>query len=152
MNARNILENILDGNPSRAKDGLELALYNKVGESMRENVSFAVARNFREENAASDSIILGEECDCETDDDCECHEEDFNEADQSPEQKAYRALFNKILKKYGADSPNDLEDSKKDDFFNEVGKAWKSDPANDDEGIGEDCAPCRQKQNRRNQR
>ena len=52
-----------------------------------------------------------------------------------------------ILKKYGADSPNDLEDSKKDDFFNEVGKEWKKDPANDDEGVGEEaeCLPCQKK-------
>lgn len=148
MNARKIVDHILDGNPSGAKDEIELALYHRVGESLREDVDFVVARNFREEKAASDSIILGEECDCETDEDCDCHEEDVNEADQSPEQKAYKALFDKILKKYGVDSPNDLEDSKKDDFFNEVGKEWKNDPANDDEGIGEEteeCLPCQKK-------
>ena len=150
MNARKIIDHILDANPSGAQTELELALYNKVGEFMREDIDFAVARNFREEKAASDSIILGEECDCETDEDCECEEcgeEDVNEAEKSPEQKAFKALFDKILKKYGADSPNDLEDSKKDDFFNEVGKAWKKDPANDDEGVGEEagCLPCQKK-------
>ena len=45
-------------------------------------------------------------------------------------QKAFRDLFDKILKKHGVDSPNDLEDSKKDDFFNEVEREWKKDPAN----------------------
>ena len=149
MNARKIVENILDGNPSKAKNYLELALYNKVGEVMREDIEFSVSRSFREEKAASDSTILGEDCDCETDEDCECEEceDSVTEAEKSPEQKAFKALFDKILKKYGVDSPNDLEDSKKDDFFNEVGKEWKKDPANDDEGVGEEaeCLPCQKK-------
>jgi hypothetical protein len=151
MNTRKIIEHILDGNPSGAKDELETALYYRVGESMREDVEFSVARNFREEKAASDSVILGEDCDCEIDDDCECpeeHDDDFiNEVEKSPEQKAFKALFDKILKKYGVDSPNDLEDSKKDDFFDEVGREWKKDPANDDEGVGEEaeCLPCQKK-------
>ena len=52
------------------------------------------------------------------------------EEEMSPEQTAFRKLFDKILKKHGVDSPNDLPDDKKDDFFNEVEKAWKKDPAN----------------------
>lgn len=59
------------------------------------------------------------------------------EAEDSPEQKAYKELFAKMLKKYDADSPNDIPDEKKDDFFNEVEKAWKNDPANDSDGPGE---------------
>jgi hypothetical protein len=55
----------------------------------------------------------------------------------SPEQTAFRKLFDKMLDKYGIDSPNDLDDSKKDDFFNEIEKEWKKDPANDKEGEGE---------------
>ena len=129
MSAKKIFEHIFDENPSSAMDELKNTLYEKVGQSLRDDVRFAVARNFREEYAASDEVILGE-------------------AEKSPEQKAFKALFDKILKKYGADSPNDLEDSKKDDFFDEVGKAWKKDPANDDEGVGEEkeeCLPCQKK-------
>jgi len=148
MSAKKIIQHILDENPSGARDVLKNDLYQRVGQSLRDDVQFSVARSFREENAASDSIILGEDCDCETDEDCpDCEEDIVNEADKSPEQKAFKALFDKILKKYGANSPNDIEDSKKDDFFDEVGKAWKNDPANDDEGIGEEkeCLPCQKK-------
>ena len=66
----------------------------------------------------------------------ECFE--LDEAEQSPEQKAFRKLFDRILAKFGVDSPNDLEDSKKDDFFDEVEREWKKDPANDNEGEGEE--------------
>jgi hypothetical protein len=59
------------------------------------------------------------------------------EAEDSPEQKAYKELFAKMLEKYGVDSPNDIPKEKKDDFFNEVEAAWKKDPANDSEGPGE---------------
>ena len=154
MNAKKIIQHILDENPSGARDVLKDDLYQKVSQLLRDNVEFSVARNFREEKAASDSIILGEDCDCEIDDDCECpeeHDDDLliNEVEKSPEQKAFKALFDKILKKYGVDSPNDLEDSKKDDFFNEVGKEWKKDPANDDEGVDEDCIPCERERRRR---
>jgi hypothetical protein len=38
----------------------------------------------------------------------------------------YRAYFKSILKKYGANSPEDLSDEKKKEFFNEVDAGWKS--------------------------
>lgn len=57
-------------------------------------------------------------------------EDETVEEEMSPEQSAFRALFDKMLKKHGVNSPNDLPDDKKDDFFNEVEKAWKKDPAN----------------------
>jgi hypothetical protein len=50
--------------------------------------------------------------------------------EDSPEQKAYKDLFNKILKKYGADSPNDISKDKKDDFFDEVEREWAKHPDN----------------------
>ena len=59
------------------------------------------------------------------------------EAKDSPEQKAYKELFDKMLEKYGVDSPNDIPKEKKDDFFNEIEAAWKKDPANDSEGVDE---------------
>ena len=116
MNSKDIIKNILDENPSDAKFGIEAALYEKVAEALVENTPSTVERNFQIEN----SVPL------------------FYEKEMSPEQKAYRELFDRILKKYGVDSPNDLEDSKKDDFFNEVEREWKKDPANDNEGPGEE--------------
>lgn len=50
--------------------------------------------------------------------------------EDSPEQKAYKDLFDKILKKYGADSPNDISKDKKDDFFDEVEREWAKHPDN----------------------
>ncbi len=50
--------------------------------------------------------------------------------EESEEQKAYSDLFDSILKKHGADSPNDLPDEKKDDFFNEVEREWAKHPKN----------------------
>ena len=64
--------------------------------------------------------------------------QNLQEAKDSPEQKAYKELFDKMLEKYGVDSPNDIPKEKKDDFFNEVEAAWKKDPANDSEGEGEE--------------
>jgi hypothetical protein len=64
--------------------------------------------------------------------------------EDSPEQKAYKDLFAKILKKYGADSPNDISKEKKDDFFNEVEKEWASHPDNkkdDGESVNEYGGP-----------
>jgi len=50
--------------------------------------------------------------------------------EESEEQKAYSDLFDSILAKHGADSPNDLPDDKKDDFFNEVEREWAKHPKN----------------------
>jgi len=36
----------------------------------------------------------------------------------------YQKYFNKKLKKYDVDSPADLPDDKKDDFFEEVDAGW----------------------------
>lgn len=52
------------------------------------------------------------------------------EEELSPEQAAFRKLFDKMLKKHGVESPNELPDDKKDDFFNEVALEWGKDPAN----------------------
>jgi len=117
MNARQIIDRIVnDGDAFGAKECIEGILYNKTGDSIKNSIPESVSRGFRAENAV----------------------QMVNEAEKSPEQKAYKALFDRILAKYGADSPNDLEASKKDDFFNEVKKAWKKDPANDNEGEGEE--------------
>tara|TARA_Y100000034_G_scaffold127617_1_gene180670 strand:+ start:1278 stop:1688 length:411 start_codon:yes stop_codon:yes gene_type:complete len=131
MNAKLIIENLLNGDAYSTKSNIEDMLYIKTGKSIKRFTPNSVSNSFNPENAA---FVL-------------------DEAEQSPEQKAYRALFDRILKKYGVDSPNDLEDSKKDDFFNEVEKEWKKDPANDDEGVGEEkeCIPCQKRKKQQQQ-
>lgn len=47
------------------------------------------------------------------------------EEDLSPAQKKYRAFFQKALKKFGADSPADLDTAKKKEFFNYVKTNYK---------------------------
>jgi len=54
----------------------------------------------------------------------------LHEQELSPEQKAYQDLFNKIISKYGADSPNDLSDEEKKKFFNELEAEWSNHPDN----------------------
>jgi hypothetical protein len=46
--------------------------------------------------------------------------------DQQNEDTEYQAYFRKMLDKYGYNSPSDIPDEKKDDFFNTVDKGWKS--------------------------
>jgi len=43
----------------------------------------------------------------------------------------YMAFFRKMLKKYGVDSPADLDDAKKKQFFDEVDKGWKAEEETD---------------------
>ena len=40
---------------------------------------------------------------------------------------AYKKYFNKMLDKFGVDSPEDLDDDKKKEFFNAVDKGWVAD-------------------------
>ena len=116
--SRKIIDSIGNSDLITAKSDLHTALYSRAAESIRDNTQDSVARNYREENAAPAEFAV-------------------DEAALSPEQKAYRDLFDRMLKKHGVKSPNELKDGKKDDFFNEIEAAWKKDPANDDEGEGE---------------
>jgi hypothetical protein len=49
----------------------------------------------------------------------------MKEEELSPKQKAYRAFFEKALKKFGADSPAEMDTAKKKEFFNYIQKNWK---------------------------
>ena len=53
-------------------------------------------------------------------------EEDEAKLKESEKQKAYQKFFNAALKKFGVDSPGDLDDSKKKEFFNYIDKNYKS--------------------------
>ena len=111
MGCEEIINLIWEENALDAKKALEDSLYERAAYALRDIAPDSSRRSFRDQNACPDHVILGE-------------------AEKSPEQKAFQALFDKILKKHGVDSPNELEDSKKDDFFNEVEREWKKDPAN----------------------
>ena len=49
----------------------------------------------------------------------------MTEADLSPAQKKYRKFFKKTLDKFDAESPADLDDSKKKEFFSFIKKNYK---------------------------
>ena len=61
-----------------------------------------------------------------------------DEHDLSPAQKKYQAFFKKALKKFGAESPADLDDDKKKEFFNYIDKNYKS----VDESVEESLEEC----------
>lgn len=52
---------------------------------------------------------------------------DFKSFMSEGSKEEYQKFFNKKLKKYGVDSPEDLSDEEKKKFFNEVDKEWKGD-------------------------
>jgi len=56
-------------------------------------------------------------------------DEILNEA--KGDKEAYQKYFDKILKKYKVDSPEDLSDKDRKKFFNEVDKGWKADKETD---------------------
>jgi len=46
--------------------------------------------------------------------------------DLSPLQKEYREFFSELLKKFGAESPADLTDEQKIQFFDAIAKYWEN--------------------------
>ena len=50
---------------------------------------------------------------------------EVSEEELSPKQKAYRAFFQKALKKFGKGSPADMDDAEKKKFFDYVKANWK---------------------------
>jgi hypothetical protein len=51
-------------------------------------------------------------------------EDDVEEDELSPKQKKYQAFFKKALKKFGVESPSELDDAKRKEFFNYVDKNY----------------------------
>ncbi|UOK16687.1 DNA ligase I [Vibrio phage phiKT1024] len=47
------------------------------------------------------------------------------------DKKAYQMYFDKMLKKYNVESPEELSDEDKKKFFDEVDKGWKADKESD---------------------
>ena len=55
--------------------------------------------------------------------------------EESEKQKKYQAFFNKALKKFGVDSPAELEGDKKKEFFDYVDKNYEADNEEVEESI-----------------
>lgn len=53
-------------------------------------------------------------------------EEDEAKLKESEKQEAYKKFFDAALKKFGVDSPADLDDAKKKEFFNYIDKNYKA--------------------------
>jgi len=53
-------------------------------------------------------------------------EEDETKLKESEKQEAYKKFFDAALKKFGVDSPADLDDAKKKEFFNYIDKNYKA--------------------------
>jgi hypothetical protein len=109
-----IIKSVFDEDAISARVHIRESLYKRAGVMLSRRPSECI------------DTILCENCACTMQVD-----------EQSEEQKAFRDLFDRILKKYKVGSPNELDDSKKDDFFNEVEREWKKDPKNDNKGEGE---------------
>lgn len=56
---------------------------------------------------------------------------DEEEKNMSPAQKKYQAFFKSALKKFDAESPADLDDEKKKEFFNYIDKNYKGENESD---------------------
>ena len=110
-NAREIINDILDTNLYDAKDKLVSSLYAKASEQLE---------TYREDNSADIIRTVS----------------DIAE-ELSKEQKAYKSFFNGMLKKWDVESPADIPDDKKDEFFDAVKKGWKNNKDNDSEGVDE---------------
>ena len=51
--------------------------------------------------------------------------------DKEGDDKAYEAFFNKMLKKYGVEAPDELSKEKQKSFYDEIDKGWKADDESD---------------------
>ena len=49
----------------------------------------------------------------------------------TPEQKRYQDFFMKTLKGFGVDSPDDLDENKKTEFYNKIDDGWDAENETD---------------------
>ena len=120
MSTDKILKAILDEDLRIAADATRESLYSRAASVIAEKKKSADELLFNKTQELSDAVMK------------------MKEAELSPEQKAFRELFQKMLDKYEVDSPNELSDQKKKEFFSEVGFEWSKHPENDTSGEGED--------------
>jgi hypothetical protein len=59
--------------------------------------------------------------------------------EENGDKEEYKAFFEKMLKKFGVSSPDELEGDKKKEFFDAIDKGWKGDDeADKDESLKEE--------------
>lgn len=61
----------------------------------------------------------------------------ITEAKDPGSDEEYQKFFNKMLKKFGAKSPADLDDKKKKEFYAAIDKGWNSDAESGKDGVTE---------------
>ena len=109
----NLVTNMKEENIVDFSKNTHNLLYIKVAKGLNDLTS-TIAKGISENKQVLDDEILNDE------------------KDLSPEQKAYKKLYDYTLAKYDSDakSPNDLSDEEKKKFFNELKKEWAKHPDN----------------------
>ena len=104
-------------------------------EEKKEGNAFTKALMAARKNGDDDFVVSGKKYKVE--DYAEDEEEEVKESkddevdEESEKQKKYQAFFNKALKKFGVDSPSELEGDKKKEFFDYVDKNYEADNESD---------------------
>jgi hypothetical protein len=135
MSTDKIIDAILDENAKLATDEIRNSLFARAASALQEKRKEADDILFAEETKkkkASNKLLHKSKEMYNSIDGIEEEEE------LSKEQKAYRKVFDKMLKKYEVSSPAELDDEKKREFFSELAFVWSKDPANDTSGEGEE--------------
>lgn len=133
MSTDKIIAAILDENAKLATDEIRNSLFARAASALQEKKKDADEIVFTEGKTKKVSNALLRKS-----------KEMYNsmdgieEKELSKEQKAYRKVFDKMLKKYEIKSPAELDDEKKREFFSELAFVWSKDPANDTSGEGEE--------------
>jgi len=99
-------------------------------EEKKEGNAFTKALMAARKNGDDDFVVSGKKYKVEdyAEDEEEVKESKDDEVDEESEkQKKYQAFFNKALKKFGVDSPSELEGDKKKEFFDYVDKNYEAD-------------------------
>ena len=132
MSTDKIIDAIMDENAKLATDEIRNSLFARAASSLREKRKDADDILFIEEKKQVSNKLLHKSK--------EMHNslDGIEEEELSPEQKAYKKVFDKMLKKYEVSSPAELDDQKKREFFSELAFVWSKDPANDTSGEGEE--------------
>ena len=113
--------------------------YHDDEDEKKEGNAFTKALNAARENGDDTFVVSGKKYKVEdySEDEKEVKEtygkkkKDEEVDEESEKQKKYQAFFNKALKKFGVDSPSELEGDKKKEFFDYVDKNYEADNEED---------------------
>ena len=99
----------------------------------KEGNAFTAALNAARKNGDDEFVVSGKKYKVEdyAEDEEEVKEAKVATDEESEKQKKYQAFFNKALKKFGVDSPSELEGDKKKEFFDYVDKNYEADNEED---------------------